>query len=409
VVRAARALLVVLLMLAVGGEGLAVAGITRGAAAVQSPRIGYDISYPDCGAPFPASRGFAIVGVNDGHTFSANPCLGAGDGPSELAWAGMHAAFYVNTGDPGPRSTHWPVGQRAPKACDTAAKPGANTTACAYDYGWDAAANSYRDAVAAYASLGWAPAGATRTPVGNTWWLDVESANTWLSRVRLNVSELQGEVDYLVSAGAASVGVYAPSANWQSITGGTTRFSAYQAWMPGPGSLSQAKADCTEPSSTGGSLVLTQYPAGGFDGDYRCAAAPPRLSFTTTSQRLARRSASKPMRIGLSTPASSPVSIALTSTSPGGAFALSPNGPWTVSTSVLIPAGSTKSGRFYYRDTSAGRPLLVGSAAGFTDATQHETIGSGGTRSKGLTAPASRPAEGPRDGLPTLLPARPGG
>ena len=47
---------------------------------------GYDIAYPQCSASFPADPGFGIVGVNGGKPFSANPCLGTGDGPSELAW-----------------------------------------------------------------------------------------------------------------------------------------------------------------------------------------------------------------------------------------------------------------------------------------------------------------------------------
>ncbi len=190
--------------------GLLVAG--PGSVAAQQAQVaatpGYDISYPQCGGPFPTSPAFGIVGVNAGIVFSPNPCLGTGDGPSELAWAGGTAAqLYANTGNPGPAlSTHWPNGQTSPRVCNTAALPGADTADCAYDYGWNAAANSYKAAVAAYVSLGLAPAGATRTPTANTWWLDVETTNSWRSNVSLNVADLQGAVAYLQSVGAAGVG-----------------------------------------------------------------------------------------------------------------------------------------------------------------------------------------------------------
>ena len=66
--------------------------------------VGYDISYPQCGKPYPANPAFGIVGVNRGIVFSPNPCLGTGNGPSQLAWAGRRAELYANTGNPGPAS-----------------------------------------------------------------------------------------------------------------------------------------------------------------------------------------------------------------------------------------------------------------------------------------------------------------
>ena len=180
------------------------------APAASDSTVGFDISWPQCNGNFPSGGAFGIVGVNGGKPFGANPCLGTGNGPSELSWAGMNAQLYANTADPGPAlSTHWPNGQTSPKQCNTAANPGSNTLECHYDYGWNAATDSYRDAVNAYVSLGWAQSGATRTPVANQWWLDVETANSWTSTPSLNVQALQGELDYLTSAGAAGIGFYA--------------------------------------------------------------------------------------------------------------------------------------------------------------------------------------------------------
>ena len=214
---------------------------------------------------------FGIVGVNDGIVFSPNPCLGAGSSASELQWAGQDAILYANTGNPGPAlSHHWPNGQTTPKQCNTTPNPGSDTTNCAYDYGWNAAADSYQDAVDAYISLGWAPVGSTRTPVANQWWLDVETANSWESNLANNVAELQGEVDYLVSVGAAGVGFYSSPADWATITGSTTAFNANGSWVAGAGSQSNAQSKCGTTGFTGGPIVYSQYASNGFDADVRC-------------------------------------------------------------------------------------------------------------------------------------------
>jgi hypothetical protein len=230
--------------------------------------IGYDISYPQCGKPFPTNVAFGIVGVNGGIVFRANPCLGRGNGPSQLRWAGRRAELYANTGNPGPElSTRWPVGQASPRRCRAANPDSAN---CAYDYGWNAAADSYATAVRAYVSLGWAQAGATRTPVANHWWLDVETANSWRFNTALNIAALQGAVAYLESVGAASVGFYSAPAMWQQITGGTSVFDGHPTWVAGASTLSGARARCTGSGFTGGGVALAQYLYNGFDADYRC-------------------------------------------------------------------------------------------------------------------------------------------
>lgn len=238
----------------------------------QPPPIGYDISYPQCGNAYPVNPSFGIVGVNRGIVFSGNPCLGAGaSGPSQLAWAGPDAQLYANTGNPGPQlSSHWPRNQTSPRACATSANPDPDTNDCAYDYGWNAAADSYARAVAAYVSLGWADAGATRTPVASHWWLDVETANSWRDDTSLNVAALQGAVDYLDSVGAASVGIYSSPRMWNRVVGSSSAFAALPSWVAGASTLSGARKGCSGPGLTGGQIQLTQYLSSGFDADYIC-------------------------------------------------------------------------------------------------------------------------------------------
>jgi predicted outer membrane repeat protein len=236
------------------------------------PTSGYDISFPQCGGPFPASPAFGIVGVNGGRVFSPNPCLGTGAVMAELAWAGsMSVQLYANTGNPGPAlSTHWPNGQTSPRACNTATAPGADTADCAYDYGWNGAADSYQAAVGAYVSLGLAPQGATRTPVADAWWLDVETSNSWRDDVSLNVAALQGAVAYLQSVGAASVGFYSTAYQWNVITGSTLVFAAAPSWVAGAMTASQARTSCDAIGFTGGIVQIAQYTANGFDADLIC-------------------------------------------------------------------------------------------------------------------------------------------
>lgn len=234
----------------------------------------FDISYPQCGSPFPVDAEYGIVGVNKGIVFSANPCLSTGDGPPELTWAGgVRAQLYANTGNPGPYlSSRWPNNQTSPRQCNTSAAPGSDTADCAYDYGWNAAADSYRTATAAYVSLGLASPGATSTPSPNMWWLDVETNNSWRPDTTLNVAALAGEVAYLQSVGTAGIGFYSTQYQWNQITGGTSDFSAYPSWVAGANSALQAGAVCLAKGFTGGRVELVQYPAGGFDADLLCQA-----------------------------------------------------------------------------------------------------------------------------------------
>lgn len=233
-----------------------------GAATTTRPTV-YDVSYPQCGRELPAAFTFAVVGVNGGRVYSPNPCV-----EEQLAWAGPSVQLYANTGNPGPRlSRYWPVGQGSPRVC-SADDP--DTASCAYNYGWNAAADSYATAVAAFVGLGLAEVDATRTPTPMTWWLDVELANSWRADPGLNVASLQGAVDYLESVEVASVGFYSVGRMWERITGGTDAFAAYPSWVAGASTPEGALAVCRSGGFTGGPVAMAQYVAGGLDTNVVC-------------------------------------------------------------------------------------------------------------------------------------------
>lgn len=226
------------------------------------PSRGYDISWPQCGAPYPANPAFGIVGVNGGKVFSVNACLA-----SQLAWAGgATGQLYANTGNPGPAlSSFWPLGQTTPRFCDSA---NPDTADCAFDYGFNAARHSFDTAVAAYQSLG-----LVASPSGAIWWLDVETSNSWRTDPALNVAALEGAVTFLRDvAGITKLGFYSTTVQWGLITGGTQVFAAYPSWGAGSPSEKAAKTLCasTRTSFTGGRLVMVQYPYAGFDANLVC-------------------------------------------------------------------------------------------------------------------------------------------
>ncbi len=256
---------------------------------IAATSTGFDISYPQCGGAFPSPAGFGVVGLNDGHPLTTNPCLA-----SELGWAQADAngtaSFYFNTDSPGPAYTSsWPASQQTPKVC-----AGANTPACSYDYGWNAAVLSFNNAVTAETADG--SSSPSSQAIAATWWLDVETGNHWetlesqygpgSASEAIDQAELQGSIAYLVSVGITSIGIYSTSRQWGTITGGAeTSFSNWQAWMPGYASLAAAQVACTTPSFNGGRVAMIQYPSRGLDGDYVCGlvSTPTSASITASA------------------------------------------------------------------------------------------------------------------------------
>ena len=255
-----------LLAAASGGSAIAAPEPTA-QAAKTSPGEGYDISYPQCSSRFPKQPAFGIVGVNGGLAYATNACLAA-----EYQWAKAstsptqpHVSFYLNTGNPGPQaSTHWPAaGTSAPRRCE-----GTWSQDCAYDYGWNAALDSFNKAVAASNQSAAAAA---------PWWLDVETANSWSTTdLATNRADLQGAIDVLKSVSVRQIGIYSTAAMWGQITGANSVSSPFNAafvglpnWVPGARTLKEAPTYCSR-TITGGTVTLVQYASGGFDADYVC-------------------------------------------------------------------------------------------------------------------------------------------
>ena len=239
------------------------------AAAVPSTarERGLDVSYPQCGSTLPTSADFAVVGVDGGRPFDANPCL-----VEQIAWARTFGrpSYYANTANPGPRlSSHWPIGQRAPRRCT---RNNRNSEDCAFDYGFNAAKDSFARARAAARSVG------ARDVADSVWWLDVEMHNTWQSLehgerprfLRNDTAVLAGMTKLLHRRGVRWVGVYSTAHQWQRITGGA-RLDRAPIWYAGTGTVRNARIHCRPTYSfTGGRIRMAQFLRNGFDADLRC-------------------------------------------------------------------------------------------------------------------------------------------
>ncbi|MDA8312602.1 MAG: cell wall-binding repeat-containing protein [Actinomycetota bacterium] len=317
---------------ALGAAALASTGAgatTRATAAATtsiSASVGNDISFPQCGSPFPSGQAFGIVGINDGLPNTLDPCLGPPSATSpatssatppsatpppsstpsysksELYWAVStssgsgaepKASVYVNTADPGnvvtgtlvadwPTSGSTPYGTCTTTTVTTSSGPktaGQDSPACAWEYGNEKAAQDVSWLVAAAQAINAQspPVAVPATASGYPWWLDVEIANTWqtgASGQKTNVAVLQGIVVGLTAAGAPSVGVYSTSYMWGVITGGTSAstpsIGRLTTWIPGAANEAGALTTCAGPSFTAGPVGLAQFPSGSFDGDLPC-------------------------------------------------------------------------------------------------------------------------------------------
>ncbi len=237
---------------------------------------GNDISWPQCSRhmSLPQGQAFGIVGVNGGLANTTNSCLA-----EELAWANdstgstnqPKAALYVNTANPGaviPAVADWPknnndvvikgaVDQDPYSTC-----AGANDTACAWQYGYNMANLDFNTRGVA-------------NPSAYTWYLDVETTNSWTVSTAKNTAALEGMTAYFNGVGGAKVGIYSTGYQWAQIAGTTSSTSnlyGLPSWLAGASSLSGAQANCKASGLTAGSKVtLAQYVSKQTDYDVSCS------------------------------------------------------------------------------------------------------------------------------------------
>ena len=325
---------------------------------------GIDISYPQCGAPAPTGFEFAVIGVNGGRPFEgANPCLA-----QQVGLVGPQALFYANTANRGPSSPFWPNGQTFPKVCVA----GQLSAECSEDYGWNAAADSYRRAVESQIAAGLLPPGSVRTATATEWWLDVESANTWQGAdTGLNVAALRGAVAYLREVGVGRVGFYANAGDWRTITGDTKEFAGYASWIAGLDDRAVAVARCGAPGFTGGGVAMSQYraaplsPAVGLDGDVSC---PVIVTLPATVSVVAgTRSAALPVTLNVVQGGPTSVELSTTLTASGSGIAATSGGPVAPALTVAIPA-TERSAPVYVSGTRSGVYTVQASAPGYPTA-----------------------------------------
>jgi hypothetical protein len=218
-------------------------GIVAAQGQYSSGSVGTDVSWPNCSVTIPKSA-FGIVGVNGGKNFTQNPCF-----KSQAAFF-PNLSLYVNTGYPG--KDYALAYQYAPKTCAAT-----DLNCLAYNYGYNAAQFSL-----SYAQ--------NQNVTAPTWWLDVETMNTWDSDVAQNQQSLQGAIDALRNAGVGTVGIYSTTAQWTTITGG------WKNNLPSWGATTwtqakQAAKYCTGHEFTGGPSYLMQFlPKRGLDQNYAC-------------------------------------------------------------------------------------------------------------------------------------------
>jgi hypothetical protein len=213
---------------AVLGAAVLTAGV--GTVAFGLGRYGNDISWPQCGGAFPTKAGFGIVGVNGGRPFTQNACLAA-----EWQWALSNKgapAYYMNLSNP---STGDPA--------------------------------SYGASAAAYAINYASSATGASSALNHVWWIDVETANTWSSNQAANAAVVSGALKYLKQHTAKAVGIYSTGYQWGVITGGV--HLGAPVWAAGASSAASAPSMCGT-GFTGKPVKVVQYPAGSYDGDYRC-------------------------------------------------------------------------------------------------------------------------------------------
>lgn len=275
-------------------------------------RSGVDVSWPQCGTVLPTGMAYAIVGVNGGTAATTNRCL-----VEQLSWAfetttGINpnqprVQLYVNTANPGElleeySVSTWPTFNVDPRGGDSYQnfdesrrnpygrcsptpenyRGYTNDLACSWQYGWNRAVEAVDQRFAPAARL----AAVSDVAADYTWWLDVETMNSWQDReagaYARNTASLEGMKQFLDAEGA-TVGLYSTAYQWRLIVGDTLDLTyAYSptvgrnllgapSWLAGASNATAAEFRCfTLSGLTGGPVVLNQYIYEDLDYNYSC-------------------------------------------------------------------------------------------------------------------------------------------
>lgn len=285
-----------------------------GKPSASDPKIGNDVSYPQCGKTLPTNQAYGIVGVNGGTANTTNKCLAV-----QLQWAAKSAGtnpnqpkvqLYVNTGNPGEVLEEysvetWPTSNLDSRGNDTltgasnagvintslinphgACKPtpGAyreytNNMACSWQYGWNRAVVTV-DARFKPAALS---VGMSQVAADYKWWLDVETMNSWqtagnVDAVARNTASIEGMKQFYASEGVSKVGIYSTGYQWNQIVGNTldtsttgANLKGLESWLAGSANSADAAKRCTSLKGlTGGPVVMNQYVSRNLDYNYSC-------------------------------------------------------------------------------------------------------------------------------------------
>ena len=221
--------------------------------------IGYDVSFPQCGSALPAQPyPFAMVGVTGGRAFTQNPCLRA-----QYSWAsasGRPPGLYINTKYPAGTT----IGQRDTGPAGTCAST--DTRCQSYNYGYKTA----QDAVAYAKTQGVVDV--------STWWLDVETENTWSADKAMNAVVLGAAIDYLKSQNY-TVGIYSTAFQWSIIAGSYS--PGLPLWVAGGTDQTHAQQLCSTGAFGGGEVQIVQFVATPASKDLVCGGTPTATATAT--------------------------------------------------------------------------------------------------------------------------------
>lgn len=209
---------------------------------------GYDISWPQCGKPYPAGPvAFAIIGINGGRPYTANPCF-----LDEYRWAQRferNPAVYVNTAYPKPEAIEATIGPSGPCAAE-------DHWCRAYNFGYGIG----REVVQRATNLRIVP---------SMWWLDVETGNYWSDDPAYNAQVIRATIDYFRERNLP-LGIYSTPRQWRIIAGGYA--PGLPVWTAGAQGIEESHRRCFDSAYAfaGGAVRLVQYYDYGFDTNFLC-------------------------------------------------------------------------------------------------------------------------------------------